>query len=468
MYERSGLIVATPKKRWNPTKRWMLAAFLLFLGVFLIYRVGLRLKIHSQLTAIRKAGQPVTLDELDKWYSAVPPAENAAIVYEKAFSLLTIDADAEDLLQLEWTNSLALPVPITPGHRGALSNLIARNSIALDFLHQGAALDRSRYPIDLKKGFNTVQPHLKKLKTSAQLLLVNSMYAAEVGKPEEAVQTLIDTLNLLRSLSNEPLALSAATEFSILEKAVRVLELLVSRGIFSDDQLELLSKEMQNLEDPGIFLRQMIGERCLGIVGFGLPARDWTGAEHESAVRLRIFLQKLFGIWDRELIIYLTITGESVEAVGLPFPQRVAKGKELEDRIGEKHDSDSGFVTLLGDHSIATLLFHNVGSGQIRSTEINARLVAAQISLAIERHRLVNAGVLPEKLDDLVPKYFTTVPLDPFDGKPYRFKSLAEGYVVYSIGSDGKDDGGLVHDRKHRESYDVTFTVGYPGKTISP
>lgn len=462
MNEAPELTIGTSRKEYSVAKRWMLAAFLVFLAAFSVYRVGLRLKIHSQLAAIRKAGQPVTLTELDKWYPAVPPAENAAIIYEQAFSLLAIDAQAEDLLQFEWTNSLAWPVPIALTHKDALSNLMVKNHMALELLHQAAALNKSRYSIDLTNSFNTLPPHLKKLKTSAQLLLAASMCAAEAGKPEEACLALIDTLHLSQSLSDEPISHAAAMELSVLQKAVRVLELLAGRGIFTDAQLALLSEEIQKLESPNILLRQMIGERCRGIVAFGLPAKDWTGAKSEPALSIKLFLQKISGLWDRELIVYLTITGESIAAMGLPFSQRVAKGRELENRIGEKHDSDPKFATWLGGHSVATLLFPNTESDQIRSTEINARLVAARIALAVERYRQANAGLMPDKLDDLAPKYFPAIPLDPFDEKPYRFKSLADGYVIYSIGSDGKDDGGTVYDREHRESYDVTFTVMRP------
>jgi hypothetical protein len=35
-----------------------------------------------------------------------------------------------------------------------------------------------------------------------------------------------------------------------------------------------------------------------------------------------------------------------------------------------------------------------------------------------------------------------SVPADPFDGKPMRYRKLAKGYVVYSVGPDMKDEGG--------------------------
>lgn len=47
-------------------------------------------------------------------------------------------------------------------------------------------------------------------------------------------------------------------------------------------------------------------------------------------------------------------------------------------------------------------------------------------------------------LSDLVPKYLKTVPKDPADGKPLRL--LRKERVIYSIGTDLKDNKGLVAD----------------------
>jgi hypothetical protein len=42
-----------------------------------------------------------------------------------------------------------------------------------------------------------------------------------------------------------------------------------------------------------------------------------------------------------------------------------------------------------------------------------------------------------------VPQYIDKAPIDPFDGKPMRYKLTEPGYIVYSIGEDGTDEGGL-------------------------
>ncbi len=52
-------------------------------------------------------------------------------------------------------------------------------------------------------------------------------------------------------------------------------------------------------------------------------------------------------------------------------------------------------------------------------------------------------GAWPHTLNDLVPAYLKTVPLDPFTGKPLVYRLEANLFVLYSSGPDGKDDGGV-------------------------
>src|SRR5207248_5771811 len=61
--------------------------------------------------------------------------------------------------------------------------------------------------------------------------------------------------------------------------------------------------------------------------------------------------------------------------------------------------------------------------------------------IAVERYRRVN-NRWPDTLTDLVPTFLPNMPLDPFDGKPLRYRRLDDGVVIYSISSDGKDNGG--------------------------
>ncbi|HEX4588374.1 MAG TPA: hypothetical protein VH120_00470 [Gemmataceae bacterium] len=51
-------------------------------------------------------------------------------------------------------------------------------------------------------------------------------------------------------------------------------------------------------------------------------------------------------------------------------------------------------------------------------------------------------GRYPPKLDDLAPNYLTAVPGDLFSGRPLIYRPTKNGYLLYSVGPNGVDDGG--------------------------
>jgi hypothetical protein len=69
-------------------------------------------------------------------------------------------------------------------------------------------------------------------------------------------------------------------------------------------------------------------------------------------------------------------------------------------------------------------------------------LRAAAVGLAAVRFRQAE-GRWPKSLEELVPKWMSEAPIDPFTEKPLVYRVEEEGVVVYSIGVDSKDDGGV-------------------------
>jgi hypothetical protein len=50
----------------------------------------------------------------------------------------------------------------------------------------------------------------------------------------------------------------------------------------------------------------------------------------------------------------------------------------------------------------------------------------------------------PESLEHLVGEAVTKVPIDPFIGKAFHYQREENGFVVYSVGENGVDDGGVL------------------------
>jgi hypothetical protein len=69
------------------------------------------------------------------------------------------------------------------------------------------------------------------------------------------------------------------------------------------------------------------------------------------------------------------------------------------------------------------------------------RLALTRLAFALAEYR-AGHGSYPAKLADLVPKYVAAVPRDIFSGGELRYKPRGDGYLLYSVGPNGKDDGG--------------------------
>ena len=89
-------------------------------------------------------------------------------------------------------------------------------------------------------------------------------------------------------------------------------------------------------------------------------------------------------------------------------------------------------------------------------------LTDAAFALAAYR---ADHGSYPATLADLVPKYVAKVPKDIFNNDAdLHYKRQGDGYLLYSVGVNGKDDGGKGEgDRTGNEDWD-DLAVRVPAK----
>jgi hypothetical protein len=65
-------------------------------------------------------------------------------------------------------------------------------------------------------------------------------------------------------------------------------------------------------------------------------------------------------------------------------------------------------------------------------------------AIALKRYSL-RGGKLPTTLDALVPEFLPSLPVDYMDGKPVKYRLNDDNtFTLYSVGEDGKDNGGDV------------------------
>jgi hypothetical protein len=76
-----------------------------------------------------------------------------------------------------------------------------------------------------------------------------------------------------------------------------------------------------------------------------------------------------------------------------------------------------------------------------------------KLAFALAAYR-ADHGSYPARLADLAPKYVREVPKDVFNDAELHYRREGKGYCLYSVGHNGKDDGGkgIVNGNRNDES----------------
>jgi len=71
----------------------------------------------------------------------------------------------------------------------------------------------------------------------------------------------------------------------------------------------------------------------------------------------------------------------------------------------------------------------------------DAHCLALRIACALRQFKHAQ-GAYPANPEALVPAHLAVVPLDPFSGRPFIYRTVGNGFVLYSVGANGQDDHG--------------------------
>jgi len=218
---------------------------------------------------------------------------------------------------------------------------------------------------------------------------------------------------------------------------------------FSEEQLQSLSAAIGGAYDPDGLRRAFVNDRCFGIALFEDPAAlNRKGFDHlPPAFVLEAY--DTLGLACREGAIYLNRMRRVIEVASLVPEERFRASQAVSSEVRRSRTWAMLLRRVWGRIEDPAHYF-------VRDLNHFGYLRAAQVALAVERFRLATGG-LPDSLGQLVPAYLEAVPKDPFDGEPLRYRTLAPGFVVYSVGEDGKDDEG--RDQGGSGSRDVAFRV---------
>ncbi len=343
------------------------------------------------------------------------------------------------------------PQSASPG-TPAQEVMVALKPFASDLqeLRQAAA-DRPlcRFPIeyDYEPSWAILLPHLTRLRSLATLTHVQAVAELEAGQSAEAFANLELGLRISDSIRGEPILIDHLVRIAALGINVQVIREGLARHAWTEAQLAELQKYLGALDLLAEYKLAQRGERVLSTAGLDYLRRQgfktepmWYSTENDETGANAGYGFNLFpGGWFYQNMLTISRMHQDYTLAAVD-----EKAHRVFPDVSDKLDKTIAAMRASPYVIFAKLLMPALSNAVRRSARAQNAVDAAGVACALERYRLAS-GTLPGSLGELVPRFLDKIPNDIIDGQPLRYRRDADGsYVLYSIGWNQKDDGGVI------------------------
>jgi hypothetical protein len=400
--------------------------------------------------------------ELDAARAVIPKEQNSALQILALAKQIPHDWNSGREL---WELSETLPpeAQLNEAQTKALSAELAKVAAVLPTARKLKDFPNGRYPITYGRNWFNTTASGHEARMVANLLSFDALLRAHDRDADGALDSCQALLNCARSVGDEPSYIAMLHRVACRTMAVRALERVLAQGEPSPAGLAALQQLLENDEAEPLLLIAFRGDRAgidwtvEGLQRGELKVEDIFNAAGKGAPR-NFFKEAPRDASSIKLqrAALLRHNTQRVEAMKLPLAQRAMRLRQLST---EKMNGPF----LVRELSLG---FSGLVEADVRT---QAELRCALVAIAAERHRR-ERGNWPVSLAALTAAgYLKAVPCDPFEGAPLRWRRLPDGVVIYSVGEDGKDDGGtLDRTNLNREGTDIGFRLWDAGSRRQP
>ncbi|MEX0679294.1 MAG: hypothetical protein WD063_19615 [Pirellulales bacterium] len=378
-------------------------------------------RLEKKLAELRAAGQPLSLSDLAR--KPIPPETNAATFLRRAADdLEAIEkqvGDAIDAAPQEEQERFHNHYRATPAVQKALQSAFAANPNAVPLLEKAAECPDYDPQLDYSKGprefLDRTCGSSSSCRQPIRVLNYRVVMLQMEGKRDEAFQTCMTMFRLIRHLEHRPMLISFLVSLAVRGVAFRAADNVLRSGPLPPAAYDALEAELARHDLAAAWQEALRTERAFGIDQFG-------------EFRLTGYLKLPWGKNDQAS--YLELLEAAIQNAPLPYSDEQAQARiqAIVDRSGVL--TKKTFSPALQVTSVA-------------AARTGAMLRSLRVLNAILRRE--QAGQTDEpKLSDLgLPAEATT---DPFNAQPLIAKKTADGWLIYSVGKNLKDDGGKLDD----------------------
>jgi hypothetical protein len=352
----------------------------------------------------------------------------------------------------------------SPETREVIAEYVETNAPALAEAEVATQFYRFRFPADFSYGPDTQLPHLGQIRTLAHAIALKAALSIENNQASDWPEQVLLLLKLSSTLDDEPDLQSHLLRNSVIRTAVAVTELGFSQTNPDDNSCRHLEAAFAQAAATNSLPGALIGERAIMIPVFRLSWSEIQNASQNEDTTGQprkpqrysgkpTFFLWLSGMFERDLNFYLQVMDKGITTASLPAPTNLSLTNDLNE---EMH------VAQKRAYFLTEMYLPSLSSVIRREASTRASIELAQLAAAAAQYHNVH-GTWPDDLKQLIPQFLHAVPIDPIDGQPLRYRLTTNGYVVYSVGLDGHDDGGKERPNHPKSNdtntYDITFVV---------
>lgn len=302
------------------------------------------------------------------------------------------------------------------------------------------------------------------IRNSARMLMEEALYYRDTGDTPAALRSVEDILAAGKTLAEHPVLMSYFMAASINKIAVDTLHNLMATTELTDAQLVEIQQTFREAQRrlalaPTILKDALEFKPSLDVLLEDIPALlrnspddfDLEDLPEAFTSLVSFLIYRYSGLADSNYLHILRGARHYIALCALPRHEAIERAHEPfpKSRWGSVIETTEVLIDMQ---------FVVLGTVFRAPARNDAYFHVTDTALAVERYRL-EYGRLPERLEELVPAYLETLPLDPFDGESLRYQREDEGFTVYSIGSNTIDEGGRGSPNHDGDEDDIAFSV---------
>ena len=350
------------------------------------------------------------------------------------------------------TNDLIhLPIPPAgmPAAQAVLYAFEGRRAV-LDQITEAARRPRAQHDLRYADGPNALLPHLAIHKSMAGKLRTRSAARVAAGDTAGAAEDIDTILRLAELTGEDPVLIGYLVRVAIQSSAFSAFWDGTLQHAWSDAQLAAFQQRFEGLKQRDSLVKAFRGERLFGKTCFELMREgrldpDTLGAMESDESGNSFGWGLVPRAWLLQNQAYHSkVLDQVVGALQRCDPERgiAAKGSIWETERVEQTVFNTAGRRFHPYRIFTHLLLPGLAKVHAKADRSLTTSRLAITVAGLERHRLAT-GTYPKSLGDLVPKWVPTVPLDPMDGQPLRYRLNADGsFTVYGVGPNHADDNG--------------------------